>query len=179
MILAYFFFFSFWQQKKNRNFPPSESPCSFPSCLFLDWCQQNPNHSLRSWFHMRTRDKKLNNSGVFSQQKGRKKSLAFSFWKISTLFLTSNLDPASRTWPFYESIPTKDQITLFFKKAFVAETSLHPPLDKHKTRTCPRGEQNMIPCKVFSPRRNKRKKHLIGSDSISNNLCFDNGSQIL
>lgn len=126
-----FFFFFF----------PLPVPCSFPSCLFLDQCQQNPNHSLRSWFHIRTRDKKLNNSGVFSQQKGRKKTLVFSFWKISTLFLTSNLNPLSRTWPFYDSIPTKDQIILFFKKAFVAETSLHLPLDKYQTRTCPKGNR--------------------------------------
>lgn len=123
------------EEKQRFLFFPLPVPCSFPSCLFLDRCQQNPNHSLRSWFRMRTRDKKLNNSGVFSQQKGRKKTSSISFWKISTLFLTSNLNPLSRTWPFYESIPTKDQIILFFKKAFVAETSLHPPLEKHQTRT--------------------------------------------
>lgn len=125
-------------EEKQEFFSPSQSHVlSRP----LDRCQQNPNHSLRSWFRMRTSDKKLN-SGVFSQQKGRKKSLAFSFWAISMLFLTSNLNPASRTWPFYESAPTKDQIILFFKKAFVSETSLHLPLDKHQTRTCPGGTEH-------------------------------------
>lgn len=168
------------EEKQGFFFFSLPVPCSFPSCLFLDRCQQNPNHSLRSWFRMRMGDKKLNNSGAFSQQKGRKKKnpLVFSFWKISTLLLTSNLNPLSRTWPFYESVPTKDQIILFFKKSICCRNIPSSTSTQTPDQDASHGEQNRRPGRYLPSRRNKRKL-LIGLRSISDNPCFEHGTGTL